>query len=117
MNFRPKHQGEHFKLMERGLLVTSDETKALGNLTGFRDPADLEWVMKAINDHKKYEEIVRVLEHIQHCGADRPAETLRNDIDYLLKLAGMLARGRCTRCGNRVKGCGHMDCPKNGMEG
>lgn len=51
MTFSPKHQGERFKLMERGLLVTSDETKALGNLTGFRDDADLAWVMKALNEY------------------------------------------------------------------
>lgn len=51
MTFRPRYQGERFKLMERGLLVTSDETKALGNLTGFRDIADLVWVMKALNEY------------------------------------------------------------------
>lgn len=93
MNFRPKHQGDRFKLMERGLLVTSDETKALGNLTGFRDKTDLEWVMKALNEHdanvaelEKHRRVASTLKTIavKFCGEVRPAELLRGDINYLV---------------------------------
>lgn len=95
MNFRPKHQGDRFKLMERGLLVTSDETKALGNLTGFRDKNDLEWVMKALNEHdtnaeelEKYRRVGQILKTIatKFCGEVRPTELLRGDINYLVDI-------------------------------